>query len=124
MTEPAALSLQSLRTLGLVSDEQYRQALSSDIAGELEAGATPADALFGLVARGIVTEAEVDRQADELARPSADGPGTAEKLAVLSEVRGSIAATVWSFNAPHMEALLALGLIDGAQREAGCGLRP
>jgi len=117
MTQAINPSMSSLRSLGIISDEQYQTALVSDIADRLHAAASAGEALFWLVSRGIVAEAEVDRQADESGEH-------AEKQAVLFEAQENIAAAIRSVNAEHMDALLAHGLIDADQHEAGLDVRP
>ncbi len=119
---PAA---RSLLTLGIISDEQYQRALASDIADKLQAADSAGEALFWMATRGIVTEAEIDRQVDALTQSGADEAGThAEKLTALSAAQEGIAATIRSVNAEYMDALLELGLIDAGQRDAGLDLRP
>ena len=110
-------SLGSLVSLGIISEAQCQTGLASDIADRLHAATSAGEALFWLVTRGIVPEAEVDRQADESA-------WHAEKQAVLLEAQENIAAAIRSVNAEHMDVLLAQGLIDADQHEAGLDIRP
>jgi hypothetical protein len=116
----------SLLTLGVISDEQYRRALASDIADKLQAADSAGEALFWMATRGIVTEAEIDRQVDALTQSAGVGEAgvQAEKLTALSAAQEGIAATIRSVNAEYMDALLELGLIDAGQRDAGLDLRP
>ena len=109
--------------MNIVSEGQFQQILAHDRFDELNAAESSADALFTLVAMGLVSEAELDRQAEAL-EAAADPAGAGQALSVIDETRDTMAAVVRGFNREQMDVLLELGLIDAEQRDAGEAIRP
>jgi hypothetical protein len=82
------------------------------------------DTLFWLVHHGIVSEAELQTHKDSLlALPQATDADEA-RFSIVGPALDMIDQVVKGMIRPALDALLALGLIDAKQYEAGCDVRP
>lgn len=78
------------------------------------------EALFHLVACGVVNEQALEAIADQLGAAAQEpNPAEQEKLAIVDEALSFIDVAVRSLNHEPLNALLALELINTEQHEAG-----
>lgn len=124
MTPQDNTHLTSLRQWGLITQAEHGAAQAPELRGLLADATSDEEALFKLMARGVVDEDDLARRIDAL-READPGDGSFdEPLGILTSVQDAITESVSRLNKPHMDALLALSLIDEGQHAEGCKLRP
>lgn len=124
MNQTLVTHFKSLLTLGVITSEQYQRATMHERLMSVTSVESDADALFRSVICGVVSERELEDLAARLVAAQEFDPGRNEKIAIVSEALVFIDAAIRDSMREPLDALVAMGLIDTEQHEAGLDIRP